>query len=94
MSDETKDTTLLPVTTPEPLPSSPFSPEKLQAAVDRVLATLPEGKTQALVAYANLRGEWHLAYAHRIGDQWILGGSVGRTTAHGLEGEVVVQWSR
>jgi len=75
-------------------PDNPFSPEKLKAQVDLALAAIPPEKTRALVAYADTHGDWHLAYAHRLNGEWVLGASVGRTLPRGVEGQVVVQWSR
>ena len=73
---------------------SPLDAETLQKHINASLAIIPKEHKQALVAYANTNKEWHLAYANRVNENWVLGVHVGRTQISGVQGDVVIQWSK
>lgn len=69
-----------------------FSDAKINAAIDKALLDVPEGKKGAVVAYADLSGA-HLAVVGKIGEHWSVVGVLGKPFGGRLEAEAAVRFA-
>lgn len=67
-----------------------FDNVAIQAAVDRALAALPEGKQAAVVAHGDLQGNLSLSIAFKLGDKWSITGACIKEYNKPIKGEAQV----
>lgn len=70
-----------------------FPDKGIQESIERVLATIPPGKTYAAVAHATKDGVG-LSFAARIGNDWTIAVPVYKPYKGEWRGEAIVRWSR
>ncbi len=69
-----------------------FSDPSLQTSIDRVLATLPDDATGAVVAHGDLSGA-SLSILGRVGDHWTVVASGYRSWAGELKAEADIRYA-
>lgn len=69
-----------------------FSPLKLQAEVDRLMKTVPEGRRIAVLGIASADGQWRVTARAALGDDghWHIEGAVSGHGGHDLAAQVSV----
>lgn len=71
-----------------------FAHSGIQSAIESAVASIPAGKTFAVVAHYDLTGRARLAAMVRVKDEWSFAGHLAHNPSRGFSGEAAVMWSR